>query len=156
MLAEEIRKFTCPWLDDHRSTMQIGGKISVDLLKQYLSTLPFVRFITKFSLLHIIEVGDEYRLEDTADSKNSDQAIYASMPWSVLIPDANHHFELMDPLEDEIEELPARVTAPVRFKTRHNILKRTTFIRIIRSTATGEGEASDDKSKDIYSLKIKI
>ncbi len=131
---EDIRRYISPWLYDNGAAMDIGGNINVDAMKNHLKKLPYVWFLTKFSMLHIIEESIEeqrYRLEDTATmTDDPNPTVYTSKPWSVLITDPLHEIEVIND-DDEEEDLPEPVKPPVRFKNEYNILIRTQRIRIL-------------------------
>ena len=153
-LKTDIKKYICPWLFDNRIGMKIGGNISQDAIKNHIAALPYVKFVTKFSMLHILEQPNgDYRVEDTAANSNRMPIIHASKPWSVIIPDEQHQITVI--YGDEKEELPERVKPPVSFKTRHNILRRTTFIEIKTQQHLKEEDAIPNDGYE-YTLNISL
>lgn len=153
-LKTDIKKYTCPWLFDNRIGMKIGGNISQDALKNHIAALPYVKFVTKFSMLHILEKPNgDYQVEDTAATNDRMPVIYASKPWSVIIPDNEHQITVI--YGDEKEELPKPVERPVRFKSRHDILHRTTRIRIKTTQHLQEEDAIPNDGYE-YTLNISL
>lgn len=154
-LKEDIRNFICPWVNDFDAYVEIGGHVSVDAVKNHVRSLPYVRFVTAFSILHIIveDLDNQiYHIADTADPKHS-QVVYASKPWSVIITDEDHEFEV---IEEEMEELPQPVKPPVRFQSEYDILKRYRYIRIIERKFE-HIKVKDNKTEQTeFSIHIKI
>lgn len=154
-LKRDIQRFVCPWFFDKTKEVQIGGQLSLDSLKNYLTGLNYVKFITKFSILHVIEEENgDYQIEDTAADKKLISVIYASKPWAVLIPDEDHVIDLLE--GDEREELPEKIEPPIAFKTKYNIHKRTQYIKIHQRKKAQEDSTDMEGGDYEYQLNIKI
>lgn len=68
----------------------------------YLRTLPFVEYITKFSMVQAARnITGNYVLIDTAKEGDEKAGLRATKPWSVLIPADQHQFTLLSGRTDE-------------------------------------------------------
>ncbi|MEL7122709.1 MAG: hypothetical protein AAFO07_24900, partial [Bacteroidota bacterium] len=152
---QDVKRYICPWYFDKTEALPIGGSIFLDGLKNHIASLPYIKFITAFSILHIIEESDgNFSLEDTADSQEDIKVIYASKPWAVLIPDDFHKIEIIE--GEEIEQDAEKVTPPVPFRNRYNIFSRSKFIKIKPLIKKAEDKEDDTDDKTFHTLNIKI
>ncbi|MCC6459597.1 MAG: hypothetical protein IT260_03935 [Saprospiraceae bacterium] len=155
-LKADLRHFICPWMRNDQTNVEIGGSLSVEAVKNFMNGLPYVKFVTKLSMLHIIPMDEQnqaFNIEDTAQ-KNHNKVIFASNPWAVLIADNDHDFSVID--GEEIEEMPAPVTAPVSFKTAYDILKGYRAIRVIERKYEKIKIKEPKGEQAEYTLKIKL
>ena len=153
-LKTDVKKLISPWIYDHNAEIQIGTNLYLDSVFNYIQSLPYVQFVTKFSLLQIIE-GDDgfYNLIDTANFKDQNIILRPSKPWTVFVLDEDHKIEIHD--REEIDEVAEPVKPPVSFKTRHNILKRSKFIKILwPKDDILEKEVEEENA--IYTVNIKL
>jgi hypothetical protein len=68
-----------------------------------MRTLPYVDFITKFSMVQAArDFSGHYVLLDTAREGDQKAFLQASKPWSVLVPASEHQISV---LNDKLEEL---------------------------------------------------
>lgn len=131
-LFEDINKFIAPWLYSPNEDVKIGGSINENVIQNYIKGLDYVKFLTKFSILHIIEDEGIYKLQDTAMEKDI-VSIIKARPWGVLIPDDIHEIDM---IEYEEEELPIpRVNSDqiIRFQNKVNILGDKKYIKVKNS-----------------------
>lgn len=132
-LKKDLERFMCPWLDGNRTEFNIGGSIKVDSILNFMKELEYVKFITAFQVLHFYvgneEVG-EWSYHTTADpglEKELKEEVQATKPWSVLVPDMDHQFEI---IQQEIPEAPEFSRRPVSFQSRIQITQ--SHIRILK------------------------
>ena len=92
-LHEDVRNLLCPWLKG--ASLGMGGSIIQNELLNFIKDRPYIKFITSFSLLHIIEKEGYFSLVDSAINKKDTQILQASMPWSVLVPVKKHQVNLI-------------------------------------------------------------
>ncbi|BDD01353.1 hypothetical protein [Persicobacter psychrovividus] len=92
-LHQEISAFIDgPSVNDR--PLNLGGHLNMTDLKSYLGTLPYVNYLTKFSIVQTAQkYNGQYTLIDTARMKG-DQ-LKATHPWSILISADNHQIELI-------------------------------------------------------------
>jgi hypothetical protein len=120
-LAQDLEYFLCPWMKDPTLDLQIGGSVSEDEVLNFIKALPYVVFVTKFSILQITrdEASGRYLLRDTAMETDRVSQLQAQ-PWGVLIPDDDHQFSLV---EKEIETEPVETPSPIHFQGMFDITR---------------------------------
>ncbi|MCK6692463.1 MAG: hypothetical protein L6Q97_10210 [Thermoanaerobaculia bacterium] len=105
LIQNELKAFICPWL--HDGMIGLGGHISKNDVLAFLNNRPYIRFITRFSLVQIFEPDDEsYALADTANANADAEILYASTPWSVLTP-AQHNIRFIATEDHLLPEIAA-------------------------------------------------
>ncbi|PLX24265.1 MAG: hypothetical protein C0599_02580 [Salinivirgaceae bacterium] len=68
----------------------------------YLRTLPYVEYITKFSMVQAARnITGNYELIDTAEEGKGKGGLQATKPWSVLVPADYHQFTILSDKHDE-------------------------------------------------------
>lgn len=98
-LNRDIKHHFCPWLDDPRASLSLGGRVNKDIVLSFIQKLPYVKHVTGFSMVHVVQDDSgRYVLDETTRNKSRSPFISASRPWSVLIPLDRHIVEL---IEDE-------------------------------------------------------
>lgn len=97
-LSADIQSFICPWFSSTQSAMSMKARIDKDQLQDYLSSLGYVQFVSKFSLLLIQEDQGSTRIFDTAVDEGEMNTLY---PWSVIVPDKTHDITIVDETEFE-------------------------------------------------------
>ncbi len=96
-LREELTHFICPWLKGGLINFNTGIKKN-DILS-FIEHLPFVDFVSAFSIVHITKDKQSgYRFYDSATANGNMDMIYPSTPWSILVPANKHNFQI---LQDE-------------------------------------------------------
>ncbi|NJL14400.1 MAG: hypothetical protein HC913_16260 [Microscillaceae bacterium] len=66
-----------------------------------MRTLPYVEFITKFSMIQIAnETEGRFTLLDTAREGGTKSFLQATKPWSALVPAEEHQITLIDAREE--------------------------------------------------------
>ncbi|NLR56889.1 hypothetical protein HGH93_02165 [Chitinophaga polysaccharea] len=93
-LQLDIQKYLCPWLFDPTSHLKIGSTLYKSELLNFINRLPYVAYITGFSLVHFYFSKDEITGNMVAmatDTAIDDlQEIRPSLSQSVLIPSTEH------------------------------------------------------------------
>ncbi|MBK7337619.1 MAG: hypothetical protein IPJ00_16295 [Saprospirales bacterium] len=149
-LTTDLRKFIAPWLYDSTASLPIGSKMDENTILNFIKSLPYVRFVTKFSILHLVEKEDHtYEIHDTATEKGV-ISILEPRPWGVLMPDTDHQINL---IEFEEEEPPMEVKPPIRFQNKIDISKDSKFINI---RPRAKEAAEDEGKKKLPKQKITI
>jgi len=95
-LADDLKKFICPWFDVDQGEMSFGGNIERDDILSFIESLDYVHFITKLSVILLHQVNGKYDISDSASNDGKNNKLVSSSPWSVLIPSENHEIELID------------------------------------------------------------
>ncbi|MGA2889703.1 MAG: baseplate J/gp47 family protein [Terracidiphilus sp.] len=121
-LNQTLIEYISPW-SKTGPTPRFGWSFQNDEVESFVRRLPYVDFVTQFSMLHLTQ--DEkgsYRLDDTArsnplqaeiahtgvSSSMGMQKISPRYPWSIAIPNAVNIIEAAD--ENDISEIPPKVT----------------------------------------------
>lgn len=144
-LTLAIRDYLCPWLKDASQEFNVGGSVNIENLKSFIESLPYVKFVTKFSLYHFFmenEETGEYNLRSTADpglDKKSREELDTTKPWAVLVPDMDHEIEIIE----RERQIPARFSLrPVDFQKRFQITPQLIKIKLRKEEV--------DKSKKTF------
>jgi hypothetical protein len=107
-LNDDIKRYLCPWLYDGASVFKIGTSIYIGEMLNYLKKLPYIKYITGFSLVHFyynnaLEEDDKKaRIVDYAN--NNDAYIKGTLPETVLIPSSTH----LITIEDDVKHVKAK------------------------------------------------
>lgn len=150
-LKEDLRRFMCPWLYNNQAKLPLGSSLNEDVILNFVKSLDYVRFVTKFSILHFFT--DEkgiFQYIDTAHPKIMEQKPWTiePKPWSVLIPDDDHQIGI---LQEEVERLPVEAARPVRFQDRIDIIDA-----LIKISRRAKKEDTKTKSDKTFYLKVKF
>ncbi|MBI9052306.1 MAG: hypothetical protein JEY96_00720 [Bacteroidales bacterium] len=94
------------YLKGNMGNMTLGQQmdkiISSSDVITYLRTLPYVEYITKFSMVQAARnITGNYVLIDTAQEGDEKAGLKATKPWSVLIPADQHQFTILSGKYDE-------------------------------------------------------
>lgn len=154
-LFDDINKYIAPWLYAEDQDVKIGGSLNENVLQNFIKGLPYVKFLTKFSILHIIEEDGLFKIQDTAMEQDV-VSIIQSKPWGVLLPDDHHEIEIVD--YEEVEEPLSRVNSDeiIRFQNKVNILGDKKYIKIKNPKNKLEEEEDTKKSDETYNITINI
>ena len=105
---DDIKRYLCPWLYDGASVFKIGTSIYIGELLNYLKKLPYVKYITGFSLVHFYynnALDEDEKMARIIDyANNNDAYIKGSLPETVLIPSTTH----LITVEDEVKHVKAK------------------------------------------------
>ncbi len=101
-LNEELNKYLIGGMLASQETVELGGKINISDVLSFMRTLPYVDFITKFSMIQVAQdfLG-KFVLLDTARAGDEKSFLKATKPWSVLIPSEDHQITILNE-RDEI------------------------------------------------------
>lgn len=109
-MQDDIHHFLTPWLYDKDADLSIGSRIYLTNLISFIRKLPYVTYMTAFSLIHFFTETDPKTGEKTycaLDTALEDvEFIMPSTPGAVLIP-ANHH--LINVISESIYREPAPI-----------------------------------------------
>ncbi|MBP1651466.1 MAG: hypothetical protein H6Q26_1623, partial [Bacteroidetes bacterium] len=109
-MQDDIHHFLTPWLYDKDADLSIGSRIYLTDLISFIRKLPYVTYMTAFSLVHFFTETDPKTGEKTycaLDTALEDvEFIMPSTPGAVLIP-ANHH--LINVISESIYREPSPI-----------------------------------------------
>jgi hypothetical protein len=100
LLQEDIRKYLNPWLFDATSQVKIGSVLYKSEMLNFIKKLPYVTYVTAFSIVHFFREKDPLTgnyincIKDTA--VEDIEFIEGSMSESVLIPATHHLITVID------------------------------------------------------------
>jgi hypothetical protein len=101
-LNEELNRYLSNNILYDQPNVALGGKINTSDILSFMRTLPYVDFITKFSMVQAArDFSGKYVLLDTARETDHKAFLQASKPWSVLVPAIEHQITV---LSDKMEE----------------------------------------------------
>ena len=90
-LNDEIKRYISRSILDSDRSVDLGGKINTSDILSFMRTLPYVEFITKFSMIQTArDFQGRHMLLDTAREGDPKPYLNATKPWSVLVS-ANVH-----------------------------------------------------------------
>jgi hypothetical protein len=99
-LHEDIRRYLCPWLYEEGTSMVIGGKIYITDILNAIRNLPYISYVTGFSVAHFFKVQDiytgKYKAELIDSSRQPVESICGSIPGAVLIPVQQHWINVLN------------------------------------------------------------
>ncbi|MGB3180930.1 MAG: baseplate J/gp47 family protein [Cyclobacteriaceae bacterium] len=96
-LNEEINRYLIGDLNASRRNLQLGGKVNSSDILSFMRTLPYVDFITEFSMIQAAwDLGGKYVLLDTAREGDERPFLQATKPWSVLVPAQVHQIRVLN------------------------------------------------------------
>lgn len=153
-LKGDIDNYIAPWIKDESKPITIGGTINENVIQNFIKGLPYVKFLTKFSIIHIIEEDGMFKLHDTAMESDIVSLIKAR-PWGVLLPDDNHEIDMV--IYEEEEPPVQRVNSDeiIRFQDKVNILGEKKYIKI-KNPILEKQEVVKEEEDKLYSVSIKI
>ncbi|HJT74724.1 MAG TPA: hypothetical protein VJ720_11910, partial [Chitinophaga sp.] len=98
-LQEDIRRYLTPWLFDTTSDVEIGSTLYLSEIMDFIKRLPYVEYVTAFSMLHFFKERDNrgellHCMLDTAVSNTG--YVKSSTPEAVLIPAPFHAIRVLD------------------------------------------------------------
>jgi len=93
-LHEDIRRYLCPWLYEEGTRMIIGGQIYIADILNCIKNLPYISYVTGFSVAHFFRKQDintgGYDAKMIDSSRHAVVSISGSIPGAVLIPAEQH------------------------------------------------------------------
>lgn len=96
-LNRDIRRLVSPWLFDSNQNLDLGGTLDKNTLLAQIERLPYVKFITRFSMVQVFHDDNGNVVDDTARNNNSPApALQASKPWSVFLPLYQHPIAFLE------------------------------------------------------------
>jgi len=152
-LIDDIDNFISPWLKNDNELIQIGGTLNENVLQNFIKGIPYVKFFTKFSILHIVEEDGIFKLQDTAANVES-ISIIKTRPWGVLLPDTTHEIDMVEFEEEEEPHSKVNADEVIRFQNKVNILGENKYIKI--KNPLKEREIEDDRAEKEINIEFKI
>ena len=98
-LQNDISRYLTPWLFDAHTEVKMGGTMYTADVLSYIKKLPYISYVTGFSMVHFFEEDDpdgDYIncMLDTAVSNT--EYVRASTAEAVLIPAPHHSIRIID------------------------------------------------------------
>lgn len=153
-LSKEIDNHISPWIANETEPITIGGSINENVIQNFIKGLPYVKFLTKFSIIHIIEEDGIFKLHDTA-MESDIVSIIKARPWGVLLPDDIHEIEMVEYEEEESPIQKVNSDEIIRFQDKVNILGEKKYIKIKNPTLE-KATFVEEEEEATYSVSIKI
>lgn len=98
--VEDINCFLSPWLYEEASDLNIGTELFIADLQMHLNTLPYVHYLTGFSVVHFYKSVDVYNNEmlgEITDTYyNASDSISGSTNASILVPSVSHSIKVLN------------------------------------------------------------
>lgn len=92
-LLRDLAAFLSPWQPDETGRSGFLHRPTAPAVAAFLNQLPYVRGISGFSVLKSAVLDRKHRFYDSAtDPLQPAEEIGASLPWTVLVPAAQHRF----------------------------------------------------------------
>jgi len=109
LMNEDIKKYISEWLYNPHCDFQIGSKIYVSEILNYLQQRDYIAYITGFSLIHFYKTwnkeDDSYHAKITDTSVDKIDSLKGSIPGAILIPAEEHLLTVIDkPMPYEAKE----------------------------------------------------
>lgn len=116
-LNNEISNQLCPW-NEQGMNEGIASTLNLKQLESFIRQLSYVKFVTDFSLLHILPSTKTslYQLKDTA--LNNVREISPSQSWKILMPVTAHAIDV----GNNIVDIPPEVTGISELKINQNFI----------------------------------
>jgi hypothetical protein len=95
LISRDLFNFLCPWLRDHKATYNLGTRIKLIDIINFVKTRPYVDFVTAISVIHL-KKQDNNTVEafDSARDNFENEYITCGSPWSIIVPKGNHKIEI--------------------------------------------------------------
>jgi hypothetical protein len=101
-LNEQINRHLSRNVFANQKGIELGGKIYSSDILSFMRTLPYVDFITKFSMVQSArDFTGKYVLIDTAREGVVRASLQATKPWSVLVPAYEHQITVLVEKQEE-------------------------------------------------------
>jgi hypothetical protein len=153
-LVQDINNFISPWISSAKEEIIIGGSINENVIQNYIKGLSYVKFLTKFSIIHIIDEDGIFKLHDTA-MESDIVSIIKARPWGVLLPDTEHELEMVIYEEEEPPQQRVNTDEIIRFQDKVNILGEKKYIKI-KNPILEKAEVMEEVEEKTYTVSIKI
>jgi hypothetical protein len=93
-LHRDVLEFICPWFNNPDQDMMLGGWIDLDEVTDFLNTRPYIKSVSKVSIVILHYNNKVYTISDSVVSTDINKTLFASRPWSVLVPMKNHQISI--------------------------------------------------------------
>lgn len=94
-LTRDLFNFLCPWLRNDKATYNLGTKIKLIDIVNFVKSQSYIEFVTSISVVHLKKTGDD-KIEayDSALENFENEYITCGSPWSIIVPKGNHRIEI--------------------------------------------------------------
>lgn len=101
-LNEQINNYLSGNLGGSSHGTLVGKMVYCSDVITYIRTLPFIQFVTKFSIVQAArDITGNYVLLDTAKEGDEKDGLKATKPWSVLVPSDQHQITVLISKKEE-------------------------------------------------------
>lgn len=139
--TDDIKRYLCPWLYDGASVFKIGTSIYIGEMLNFLKKLPYVKYITGFSLIHFYYndalEDDEKKARIIDYANNNDAFIKGTLPETVLIPSTTH----LITIEDDVKHVRAKKSGISELAIMDELLVNNDKSEMVRETQTENDNA---------------
>lgn len=102
----DVLRYISPWKNEYGLQLAIGTDIETNSILSFIENLPYVTYVTAFSVECISRLEGRYRLADTALSYGADTSIQPGTPRSLFVSAFRHRIESIEGSDYE----PPKVT----------------------------------------------
>lgn len=99
LINQDIKRYISAWLYDPKSDFKMGAELYVLEVFNYLQHLPYVDYITGFSLVHFFKLWnreeEKFHAQVTDTSVDQRESLKGSVPGAILISAAEHQFKVI-------------------------------------------------------------
>lgn len=94
-LRRDFFNFLCPWLRDDKAAYNLGTKIKLINIINFVKSQSYIEFVTSISVIHLKQtVNDKIEAYDSAIENFENEYITCGSPWSIIVPKGNHKIEI--------------------------------------------------------------
>ncbi len=105
-LNQYLSNYLCPWTEGTYQG-EFGWSLRQEDMEAAISSLDYVDFVTRFSLLHVTHQEDHFHLADTAETLTKPRPpLTPRFPWGLAVPMQHHLIETIP----VVKAKPANVT----------------------------------------------
>ncbi len=149
-LNQDLLAYICPWTRQAKTKLNIGGELSKNVVLNFIRNRPYVKFVTRFSMVQVFDNEEGKTYYDTATDVSHSPFVKASTPWSVLVPMKAQSIELLDENSYKAPE-PAAVNTMILGTD--FILGKSEALKL--KEENGKEEKSNPSRKKMFFLKVK-
>lgn len=156
-LVNDTAQFICPWFFANKMQAALGGSIKISDLFNFIQGLPYVEYLTGFSIGQIkADISNKVYLVDTANEDFVGENLEGGTPWSVFLLSMNHDFEVLE--KPEYHEATPTKLSEMRIGEDLLIasseLQEESFEK--SSNLEGENQSIDEKEDNQFWFKLKL
>lgn len=105
LINQDIKKYISAWLYDPKCDFKMGAELYVLAILNHLQNLPYVDYITEFSLIHFFSMWDRkdksFHAEIIDTSIHQKKSLKGSVPGAILISANEHQLTVISETKNE-------------------------------------------------------